>query len=307
MTKSNPIVFFGSDAFSAVILQALLAEKWTVGLVVTRPRREKGRGRRDTSHPVLDLAQSSKLRTLIPERWGDQTMQELTDTNADLAVLASFGMLLPKSVLETFSLGIINVHPSLLPRWRGASPIEAALLHGDNETGVSLMKLVEKMDAGPIYAQQTLPLTGLETKPDLEATLAKLGGDLLVKELPNIVKGTTKPTPQPKSGVTYAPMINKNDSIIDWTKPAQEIERQIRAYQDWPQSRTEIYGRDVIIEAAQVHRMPSRDLAAGEPYAIGRSLCVATGQGSLKIERIKPAGKQAMTGSAFLNGYAPSV
>lgn len=307
MTKSNPIVFFGSDAFSAAALQALLADKWPISLIVTSPRREKGRGRRDASHPVLDLAQVSKLKTLTPDRWDDEAMKELTDTNADLAVLASFGMLLPKSVLQLFPLGIVNVHPSLLPRWRGASPIEAALIHGDDETGVSLMKLVEKMDAGPIYAQQPLPLSGQETKPDLEGTLAHMGGQLLIRELPDIVKGTTKPIPQPTAGVTYAPMINKNDGIIDWTKPAQEIERQIRAFLEWPQSRTEIYGRDVIIEAAQVHHPPSRDLPAGEAFADGRSLCVATGQGSLKIERIKPAGKQAMTGSAFLNGYAPSV
>lgn len=307
MKKSNPITFFGSDHFSARILKGLIDAGWPIPLVVTRPRQAKGQSRFEQSQPVLDICESRQLEVMTPDKWNESAVSELSDASGDVGVLASFGMLLPHPVLDRFTLGIVNVHPSLLPRWRGASPIESALLHGDAKTGVSLMRLVAKLDAGPLYAQREVALKGDETQASLYESLAEVGSDLLLEELPKIVSNTTEPTPQPESGVTFAPHIEKSDGQIDWSLPAINIERQIRAFQTWPRSRTQLYGRDVIIVSAALNQeqLPAdRPEEHGRPFLQNKRLYVTTGDGVLEIKEIKPAGKPTMSGQAFFNGYS---
>lgn len=307
MKKSVPIIFFGSDAFSTQILDGLIADdRFEVELVVTKPRRKSGRNRRLSDQPVMDMAERNEIGVLTIEKLSDQDSVKLKATKAQVGVLASFGSLLPPSVLEAFEFGIINVHPSLLPRWRGASPIEAAILHGDDCTGVSIIKLVDKMDAGPIFAQQKIKLNGRETQESLYIILAKLGSKLLLEKLPGIVNKTIKPKNQDEDLATYAPLIKKADAIIDWNQTPSEIERQIRAYNVWPQARSRICNRDVTILAASLDDRQAPDaLSLGQPFTDtnGQLLITAGRNQALRIDNIKPAGKREMDGASFVRGY----
>lgn len=210
-------------------------------------------------------------------------------------------MILPPIVLDHFSSGLVNVHASLLPRWRGPSPIEAAILEGDTETGVTLMSLAPAMDSGPIYTQAHLPLSDAETKPELYKSLAELGSQVLTQALPDILEGELTPEPQDEAAVTYCPLIQKNDGLIDWQQPAEQIARQIRAYLGWPGSRTEINATTVTITTAHPINL------SGAP---GEFLVTETGEllvycqtGALIIDRLIPAGKREMSGQDFARGH----
>lgn len=300
------MVFFGSDSFSAITLTHLLDAGYSVPLVISSARRQKGRGGRDQSHPVLDLAAKHSLSTLTPGRFDSETINSINKHGCQAAVLSSYGKILPSAVLELFPTGIINVHPSLLPRWRGPSPIEAAILAGDKETGVSLMRLDSKMDSGPIFVQEKYRLKGDETQGQLYEALAHFGGALLEKELSNIVNDTTKARPQANTGITYSRIINKSDGAIDWTQTADHIERQIRAYSLWPKCRTSLFGKDVIVTQAKVsHEVPiDYALPRGSIIPDKKRLLVKTGTGYLEVTQLKPSGKAEMTGVSFLSGYA---
>lgn len=217
-----------------------------------------------------------------------------------LAVLVAHGQILPQPVLDQFPLGIINIHPSLLPLYRGSTPIEQAILDGAATTGVTLMKLVAAMDAGPVFAQNELALSGNESKAELANHLLHMGCELLIKVLPRILAGALAPTDQDELKVTVTKLISKSDGGIDWTKPAAQIEREIRAYLGWPGSFAHLLETDVIITAARI----SND--GGEPgrayQSDDKQLIVYCGQDALIIDRLKPAGKREMTGREFLTG-----
>jgi methionyl-tRNA formyltransferase len=220
-----------------------------------------------------------------------------------LAVLASYGRIIPQAILDEFPLGIINVHPSLLPIYRGPTPIEQAILDGATKTGVSIMRLTAGMDEGPIYKQKTLHLMGEETKTDLARQLQKLGADLLTEVLPAIGDGSLKPRQQPHpSRATYSRLLAKEDSIIDWHKSAEQLEREIRAYAGWPKSRTKIGDIEIIITKANALPID------GEPAKVevlenSGELIIYCGHGYLSIKNIKPIGKKEMTAKEFIRGY----
>lgn len=238
-------------------------------------------------------------------------LSDLAPHEAEIAVLAAYGRIIPQSVLDQFPLGIINIHPSLLPQYRGTAPIEQAILDGLPKTGVSIMRLTAGMDEGPIYKQKTIHLTGDETKQVLTERLQRLGADMLRETLPAIASGELKPRHQPHPDrATYTSKITKADSTMDWQKPAHRLEREVRAYQYWPQSRTTLGTIDVIVTATTAVSQ-GEGLSPGEVNIVSegktKSLFVGTSDGNLQIERLKPIGKKEMPVEAFLAGYRSQI
>lgn len=223
--------------------------------------------------------------------------------SSKIAVLAAYGHILPESLLDKFPLGIINIHPSLLPIYRGPTPIEQAILDGATDTGVSIMKLTSGMDAGPIYTQGKITLSRHESKQELTNKLQALGAELLVKVLPGIIDGSAEPVQQDESNASYGKKIAKADGEIDWSKSAMQIEREIRAYLGWPGSYTKLAGKDVIITQAHTVPQNSPNKKPGDIETDSDGvLMIECADGYLCVERLKPAGKREMTSREFLAG-----
>ncbi len=299
------IVFFGTDAFSVPSLVKLMAEDWNIAAVVTKPDSHTGRGRQITQPAVKRLAEVSHIPVLQPDNLAD-IEDELTKLHAQIGIVVAYGKLIPPTMLDLFPHGLLNVHASLLPRYRGASPIESALLAGDEETGVTLMQLEAGLDTGPTYDVAKLQLDGTETRIDLYEQLAELGADLLANSLSAILQEQMVAVPQDESEAVTVGRIKKSDGHIDWTKPAAQIERQIRAYLGWPGSSTTMLGADLTITAAHVARdiiIPVA-LKPGSPYKTEQGeLAVTTGRGVLIVDQLKPAGKRDMPARDFLAGH----
>lgn len=294
---SKTIVFFGTDEFSAVSLRELLAKGFPVAAVVTKPDSQKGRGRKLTESIVKQIALEHGLPV-----WQPSKVQEIAQNVAQLAeetgqpplgILVSYGKIIPESIIRAFEPGIINVHPSLLPKYRGPSPVESAILNGDTETGVTIMQLSKEMDAGPLYSQIRFPLSDTETAPELEQTLAELGAQELTVILPSIISGALLPTPQDESSATYCQLLSKENSTLNFAHlTATEAERQIRAYLAFPKSKTTVAEHQIVITKAHVsiEQINELDILCSD----GRYLTVD--------ELIGPSGKP-MNAKAFLNGY----
>jgi len=297
MTK---IVFFGSEDISFTALEALITSGFSVAAVITKPDSPSGRGQKIMHSKIKAYA----LERNIPV-WQPNKVAELANHIAELGkpvgVLVSYGKIIPQSIISLFDPGIINIHPSLLPIYRGPSPVEAAILNGDTKTGVSIMQLNAEMDAGPIYHQTSISLDGSETGPDLLEKLGTIGAHELVKDLPNILSGSLKPQPQDNVHASYCHLIQKTDGIIDWNKPAIQLEREIRAYRGWPQSRTVLSSIDVILTEASVSKVKIPSI--GQIVIEKNRLFIGTEADSLEIHTIKPFGKKEMPISAFLAGY----
>lgn len=228
-------------------------------------------------------------------------LSDLKPHEAKLAVLAAYGRIIPQRVLDEFPLGIINIHPSMLPQYRGPTPIEQAILDGASKTGVSIMKLTAGMDEGPIYKQKTLHIQPNESKASLTERLQQLGADLLRDILPAIADGSLKPRQQPHPDrATYSKKITKENGTLDFSKPADVLEREIRAYADWPKSRTVLAGIDMVITVATAIENTGKP---GEITVKDKQLIIYCGQGALNIRSLKPAGKKNMTAEAFIAGY----
>lgn len=298
--SGDKLIFFGTDAFSVPSLIRLLAEDWPIVAVVTKPDAHTGRGRQLAAPAVKRLAEAKNIPVLQPEKLSD-IRHHLDRLRPTAGIVVAYGKIIPANVIELFPKGLINVHASLLPRWRGASPIEQAILTGDNDTGVTLMSIEPGLDTGPTYTNAKIQLTGRETRLELYEELAEIGADLLSADLGAIMSGTIAAIPQNKSEATTTKLIPKSAGVIDWTKPAAQLEREIRAYLGWPGSRTTLANTDVTITAA---RSMGVDGPAGTAYITpSRELAVYAGNGSLVIDQLKPAGKNEMPGTAFLTGH----
>ena len=289
---SKTIVFFGTDEFSAISLRELIAKGFTIGAVVTKPDSRKGRGRELAKPIVKEIAEANNIPV-----WQPLDVRAIAEHVAKLhepiGVLVSYGKIIPQSVIDLFSPGIINVHPSLLPLYRGPSPIESAILHGDTETGVTIMQLSAGMDSGPIYSQVTVPLIDVETGPDLELQLGELGAQELGLILPAIMNGTVQPTPQNDDIATYCKLLSKDESILDTTTlTAAQAERHVRAFLAFPKTKVSIAGQQIVITKA--HVSATATTALDIECADGRFLTVD--------ELIGPSGK-AMNAKGFINGY----
>ena len=295
------VVFMGSPEFSIPTLNELARRYQIIG-VVTQPDRPAGRGRRQSASAVKRFAIQSGLNIVEPVSLrAAQSIEQLASLTPDLIVVAAFGQILPQAILELPPHGCLNVHASLLPRWRGASPVQAAILHGDPETGVSIMRMDAGLDTGPIVAQRTTPIDAGETGGTLSTRLAQLGAELLVEVLPAYLAGEIAPAPQDESQATHAPRIKKDDGLIDLKLPAAQLARQIRAFEPSPGSYLQWNGRRLLVRAARAAAIGQA--APGQVFEMDRRPAIGTGDGALVLERVQPEGKRSMDGQSFLQGW----
>ena len=289
----------GSPDFSLPTLRAL-ADAYDVVGVVTQPDRASGRGRELRPPPVKLLAHKLDIPVIQPEKLRQpEAMEQLRAWNPDLIVVAAFGQILKKDVLYLPRFGCINVHASLLPRWRGAAPINAAILHGDEETGVTIMKMDVGLDTGPILTQRSIRLTREDTAGSVFEKLSHLGADLLIETLPDYLSGKIQPVPQPEEGMTYAPMLKKEEGQLDFTHSADELERRVRAFNPWPGAFMDFDGTFLKIHRAHVGEGEAK---VGQRLIYGDQPAVGAGSGLLVLDEVQPAGKKSMSGKSFLAG-----
>lgn len=249
---SKTILFFGTEDFSLITLQVLVEAGFSIGAVITKPDARRGRSKANTEPKVKTFAKAHGVPVWQPGNLSD-IADDIAAFDQPIGVLVSYGKILPQAIIDLFTPGIINVHPSLLPIYRGPTPIESAILYGDTTTGVSIMQLTARMDAGPIYSQTTHPLTGTETKPELYATLGQEGARELVRVLPQIMAGELLPTPQRDENASYCPLLSKQDTLVDPTKhTATELEHRIRAHLGFPKTRLPFMNETPIILSAHV-------------------------------------------------------
>lgn len=298
--------FAGTPPFAATILDALLSSDHKIELVLTQPGKPAGRGRKIRASPVETLSRRHGIPVHTPTRLqGLNSMLEPLDA----LVVAAYGLILPRSILNAPRLGCLNVHASLLPRWRGAAPIEHAISHGDAETGVSIMQLVTKLDAGPVYQQASMPLTPTSTTAGVSDDLAVLGAEELVSVLNKLADGdSTSPMPQCEAQATYAPRLTSNDARIDWTLAATSVERQVRAFHGRGMafgSLTTNEGNNVRVRVLQVETVDASG-PAGEILATQGSPVIACGSGALALKTVQlNIGKGSpMQGADAVNGFA---
>ena len=310
MQKPARIIFAGSPDFAVPPLQALLASSHKVVAVLTQPDRPAGRGRKLTPSPVKSAAIEADLPVLQPETLGDISIQqELARLKPDLMVVVAYGLLLPPEVLQLPKQGCINLHASLLPRWRGASPMQAAILAGDTQTGVGIMQMDEGLDTGPVFVSESLTIGVHETAGELHDRLASLGAALLDKYLDEILAGELHASAQPEEGVSYAGRISKRDGLIDWQQSAEVIARQIRAFHGWPVAHTLFNGELLrCLEGVMISTSPLQTAAVSEPGTLlgleADNLYVQTGAGVLALSRVQLAGRKPVSAREFVNAHA---
>jgi methionyl-tRNA formyltransferase len=295
------IVFMGSPDFALPILSAL-AKKYQVVGVVTQPDRASGRGRELKPPPVKALALELNIPVMQPEKLrAPEAMEQLRARTPDLIVVAAFGQILKKDVLELPRFGCINVHASLLPRWRGAAPINAAILAGDEEIGVTIMKMDVGLDTGPMLAMKSMRLASDLTTDSALQALSQLGADLLIETLPDYFSGKLIPQAQPEDGATYAPMLKKEDGLLDFTRSAVELERRVRAMNPWPGAWFEWNGNPLKVMRASV-LSGEKGLVSGSRFIVEGRPAVMSADGALVLDEVQPSGRKIMSGKAFLSG-----
>lgn len=294
------IVFMGSPEFAIPSLTAL-AQNYRVVGVVTQPDRPSGRGRTLTPPPVKVTAQQLGIETIQPNRLKDVGVWEkLVEWAPDVIVVAAFGQILRQNVLDLPKHGCINVHASLLPRWRGAAPIQAAILHGDKVSGVSIMKMDAGIDTGPVLAQRPVPIDAEDDAESLGHKLAVTGAELLVETLPPYLRGEIVPQAQDESLATYAPMLKKEEGELDFSQPAEYLERKIRAFFPWPGAYLIWNGNLLKVKRASV--LPQNPIPQGRRSVIDGLPAIGTAEGVLVLREVQPAGKKWMSGEEFLRG-----
>ena len=297
------VVFFGTSEFAAPALRTLAKSAHTVGPVIAAPAQPSGRGRKLVRSPVEQEARALGLAVLTPEDPNDPAfIAELKSQSPDIAVLAAYGYILKPPLLTLPALGFLNIHPSLLPRYRGAAPIQRAILAGERETGVTIIVLSEQVDAGDIIEQEAVQIGPDETAGELSQRLADAGARLLLDALTQFGAGTATRTPQGPGLITRAPKITKAERSIDWRESAQGIHNRIRALSPEPGAVTNFRQKRVVLLRSRIHSTPDM----GEPGQLlvrHSGLVVATGSGAVEITEIKPEGKRAQTGQDFRNGH----
>jgi methionyl-tRNA formyltransferase len=309
MKSEKPsLVFFGNERLAtgvttdAPTLRALIEAGYKVVAVVSHY--ERGLSRNARKLEIQEVADEYGIPVLLPDNPGD-ILEELRSYQAEVAVLAAYGKIVSETVIDIFPRGIINIHPSLLPLHRGPTPIESVILSGEEQTGVSIMQLSKAMDAGPVFGFATYTLDGTETKQTLATNLLEVGASLLIDLLPGVLDGSVVASPQEEQKATYDSMIKKEHGIIDWTKPALQLEREIRAFVEWPKSQTKLGNVDVVITKSHTTPANNPEMQPGQMEIVDdvHMIRVECGSGSLWIDRLKPAGKNEMDVAGFLAGY----
>jgi methionyl-tRNA formyltransferase len=304
------IVFFGTPEFAVPTLNALLASEHHVAGVVTQPDRPRGRGQHLRPSPVKEVADANGLKLLEPERLRKESfLDALRDLDADLGVVVAYGKILTETVLLTPRLGFLNVHASLLPKYRGAAPIHRAVMAGETQTGVTIMRVVSALDAGPTILAVSRPIDPEETSIEVELDLARLGAAALLKAVDAVSSGTATLTPQDESEATYAHKLQKADGIIDWSASAETIHNQIRGLHPWPHACSELSGARCLLLESRVEREDGEGPGPswGPPGTIieasGDRFRVQTGSGVLRIVRLQLQGRRPVSAREFLAGH----
>ena len=300
------VVFFGSPDFAVPTLRALIDSPYRPVAVITQPDRGAGRGRRLRRPPIAEVAVEAEIRVLQPPRLRDpEAVAEIAALAPDLQVVAAYGQLLPPAVLDAPRHGTLNVHASLLPRWRGAAPVSAAIAAGDAETGATIMLVDETEDTGPVLTQRATPIGERETAGELSQRLAELGAALLLETIPRWLAGEITPQPQNAALATRARRVRKEAGAIDWEQSAAQIARNIRAYTPWPGAFALLDGQRVRIAAAAAEQGTSE---AGKIVSVDAdAIRVGAGEGIVAVERLQRAGKRELSAAEFARGAGDLV
>jgi len=305
MNTRLKIVFAGTPDFAVAALDALMeTDQHDICAVYTQPDRPAGRGRKLKAGPVKTAALEYSLPVYQPVTLNDpEQQQQLRSLQADLMVVVAYGLLLPLPVLDAPRLGCINIHASLLPRWRGAAPIQRAILAGDDETGVTIMQMDEGLDTGPELYRLTTPIYASDTAQTLHDRLAALGAQALLDTLGLIVDGAACPVPQDEDTATYARKLDKSEAVLDWVLSAQQLDRRVRAFNPWPVAQTLLHGE--VLRVWQAEPLPGDfDQQPGTVLRVSkRGIDVATGDGILRLQRLQSAGGKPLDAGVFINGH----
>lgn len=299
------VVYMGTPDIAAVILQRLLREPYKVVLAVTQPDRPKGRGKELAKSPVKIVAEEAGIPVFQPVKLRDpEAVKTVAKAKPDMIIVAAFGQILPKEVLELPKYGCINVHASLLPAYRGAAPIQWAILDGQKETGITIMKMDEGLDTGDILLQKSIEIAPDETGGSLHDRLAELGAEALTEAIPGVIDGSLQPVPQGEMTTPYAKQLTKEMGRLDFTKPAEELERTVRGLYPWPGTYTELDGKLLKIQKAEAVVLKEAGLEPGTITDITKkSFTFVTAVGGLRVLELQPEGKRRMTTEEFLRGY----
>jgi len=305
MTHSPPlrIAFMGTPDFSVGVLAALIEAGHEVVAVYSQPPRKAGRGMELQKSPVHDFAEDRDIDVRTPKSLkGAEEQQAFADLNLDIAIVVAYGLLLPKPILEAPRLGCLNLHASLLPRWRGAAPIQRAIMAGDKETGVMVMQMDEGLDTGPVLGTERIAITGEMTASSLHDALAMVGAPLMVRTLEKLVAGEVTPTEQSEDGVTYAKKIDKAEARIDWSRLATDLDCHVRGLSPFPGAYFEITRRGKP-ERVKVLRAEPTTGSGAPGTALDDGLTIACGEGALRLLEVQRAGKGRATAEEFLRGF----
>ncbi len=298
MTKMR-LAFMGTPDFARAALEALATAGHDIAAVYSQPPRPSGRGQKPRPSPVHAFAESKGLPVRNPLSLREPKEQAAFDAlKLDAAVVAAYGLILPPAILQAPRLGCLNIHASLLPRWRGAAPIQRALLAGDRETGITIMLMDKGLDTGPILLSEPTPIAPDDTAGTLHDRLAVMGAKLIVTALDRLAAGSLQPTPQPSDGVTYAAKLTREEERLDWRKEADELDRQVRALSPRPAAWCEMAGERIKVLAAETIE------SSGPPgRMLDEQLTIACGSGALRLEIVQRAGKSPMPAADFLRGF----
>ena len=299
------MVFFGTPQFAVPSLEHLIASRHQVVGVVTQPDRPRGRGQKVTDAPVKMTAVQHGITVYQPARLRDPEVADtLRGWGPDLGVVAAYGKIIPEEVLNLPRLGMINVHASLLPKYRGAAPVQRAVMAGDTETGITIMRMVKALDAGGMFAKATRPIDPNETSDTVERDLAAIGATLLLRVIDDIMAGVAVEVPQDDSRSTYASKITKDEGLIDWARPALEIHNRVRGLYPWPHAYSYLDNERVILLRSQVESQPTSEPPGTVVDTAGGVLRVATGDGGcLGVTELQPEGRRAMPARDYLAGH----
>ena len=303
------VAFAGTPEFARTALQAVLHSQHSLVGVFTRPDRPRGRGQRMSASVVKEAALAAGLPVSQPATAQDgAALDELKSWRADVLVVVAYGLILPQALLDAPRLGSVNIHASLLPRWRGAAPIQRAILAGDTKTGITLMRMEAALDAGPILLQRSIPIRPTDTSARLHDALAALGAQTLLQGLDALAEGALPPTPQPQEGVSYAAKIGKSEAAIDWRKSATEIDRQVRAFNPWPVAETRFADTQLRILTARIDEESAPQVPGTAPGTVVSmledALVVQCGEGFLALVQVQRAGRRPVTAREFAGGRA---
>ncbi|MEX0922373.1 MAG: methionyl-tRNA formyltransferase [Rhodovibrionaceae bacterium] len=293
------LAFLGTPDFAVPALKALHAAGYEIAAVYSQPPRRAGRGQKQRPSPVQAAAEALDIEVRTPESVKTaEAQQAFAALDLDAAVVVAYGLILPRAILEAPRHGCYNIHASLLPRWRGAAPIQRAIEAGDEETGITIMRMDEGLDTGAISLQRTVPIGDDATASSLHDSLSALGAEMIVEALAELAAGKLTANPQPAEGVTYAAKLTREQGRLDWSAPAAELERKIRAFTPWPGAWFEAEGERIKVLAAEIAEK------SGQPGEIlGSGLTVACGRGALRLTEVQRQGKAAIPAESFLRGF----